>query len=195
MQINVAIEKLSQTFFRQWLPRCSLVWSFWLLMFWWQWYWWYLTRTSLPAFLKLRLASWNLWFHGTVFENFMVSLGANKIQLFNEVWSKVDGFLFHLFNTSHFNKSETTNSHNKHFKTISFSQLYLVLNLITYNFYGFFFTFDDSHLYQIAKFCKRVYLFITKGHNIVLLLHWINVCSRFMLNTTAFFICLRFLVV
>ena len=63
---------------------------------------------------------------------------ANKIPLFYEVWSKVDGFLFHLFYTNHFNKSEMTNSHNKHFKTISFSRLYLVLNLLT-TFIAFFF--------------------------------------------------------
>ena len=141
MQIDVATEKLSQTFFRQWLPRGSLVWSFWLLMFWWQWYWWYLTRTSVPAFLKLRLVSWNLWLYRTVFENFVVSLGANKIPLFNGVYPKVDGFLFHLFNTSHFNKSEMTNSHNKHFKTISFSRLYLVSNLPTTFITFFFFNF------------------------------------------------------
>ena len=159
--------KVKPNIFRQWLPRGSLVWSFWLLMFWWRWYWWYLTRTSVPAFLKLRLVSWNLWLYGTVFENFVVSLGANKIPLFNGVYPKVDGFLFHLFNTSHFNKSEMTNSHNKHFKTISFSRLYLVSNLPT-TFITFFLTFDDSRLYQMA-ICKPVHLFITKGHNIVLL--------------------------
>ena len=53
------------------------------------------------------------------FENFVVSLGANKITLFYEVWSKVDGSLLHLFKTRHFNKSEMMNSHNKNFKTIS----------------------------------------------------------------------------
>ena len=163
MQINVAIEKLSQTFFRQWLPRGSLVWSFWLLMFWWQWYWWYLTRTSVPVFLKLRLVSWSLWFYGMVFENFIVSLGANKTPLFNEVWSKVDGFLCHLFKTSHFNKS--------------------------------FFYFWQFALVSNRKVLQASISLYHKGHNIVLLLHWINVCSTFMLNTTVFCICLRFLVV
>ena len=32
------------------------------------------------------------------FENFVVSLGANKIPIFQEVWSEVDGFLLHLSN-------------------------------------------------------------------------------------------------
>ena len=82
------------------------------------------------------------------FENFVVSLGANKIPLFYEVWSKVDGYLLHLFKTRHFNKSEMMNSHNKNFKTISFPQLYLVLNLLKT--FITFFTYDDSSLYQIA---------------------------------------------
>ena len=62
------------------------------------------------------------------FENFVVSLGATKIPLFNVVWSKVDGSLLHLFITRHFNKSEMMNSHYKHFETISFPRLYLMLN-------------------------------------------------------------------
>ena len=40
------------------------------------------------------------------------------------------------------------NSHNKHFKTIFFPRLYLVLNLLK-NF-NTFFTSDDLRLYQIA---------------------------------------------
>ena len=82
------------------------------------------------------------------FENFVVSLGANKITLFHEVWPEVDGSLLHLFDTRHFNKSEMMNSHNKNFKTISFPRLYLVFNLVTT--FITFFTSDDSHLYQIA---------------------------------------------
>ena len=82
------------------------------------------------------------------FENFVVSLGANKIPLFYKVWSKVDGSLLHLFKTRHFNKSEMMNSHNKNFKTISFPRLYLVLNLLKT--FITFFTYDDSSLYQIA---------------------------------------------
>ena len=82
------------------------------------------------------------------FENFVVSLDANKITLFYEVWSKVDGSWLHLFNTRHFNKSEMMNSHNTNFKTISSPRLYLVLNLL--KIFITFFTSDDSHLYQIA---------------------------------------------
>ena len=82
------------------------------------------------------------------FENFVVSLGTNKVPLFNEVWSKVDGSLLHLFITRRFNKSEMMNSHNKHFKTIFFPRLYLVLKLFK-NFITFF-TSDDLRLYQIA---------------------------------------------
>ena len=82
------------------------------------------------------------------FKNFVVSLGANKIPLFNEVGSKVEGSLLHLFITRRFNKSEMMNSHNKHLKTIFFPQLYLVLNLLK-NFITFF-TSDDLRLYQIA---------------------------------------------
>ena len=82
------------------------------------------------------------------FKNFVVSLGANKIPLFNEVGSKVEGSLLHLFITRRFNKSEMMNSHNKHLKTIFFPQLYLVLNLLK-NFITFF-TSDDLRLYQIG---------------------------------------------
>ena len=78
------------------------------------------------------------------FENFVLSLGANKIPLFYQVWSKVDGSLLHLFHTRHFNKSEMMNSPNKHFKTISFPRLYLVLNSLTT--FITFFTSDDSCL-------------------------------------------------
>ena len=98
------------------------------------------------------------------FENFVVSLGANKITLFYEVWSKVDCSLLHPFNTRHFNKFEMMNSHNKHLKTIFFPGLYLVLNLlktfITY------FTSDDSRLTVSNRnfICMRVYLFIIKDY-------------------------------
>ena len=54
------------------------------------------------------------------FRKLCLSLSANNIPLINEVCSKVDGFLFHHFNTSHFNKSEMTNSHNKHFEPFPF---------------------------------------------------------------------------
>ena len=155
-------------------------------MFWWQWYWWYLTR----SFFETQTGKSNLWFYGTVFENFVVSLGANKIPLFNEVWSKVGGsYSIFLILAISLNLRWQT-------RTISILKPfpfpdYISSVKLTYDVYRFFFTFDDSHLYQIAKFCKRVYLFTTKGHNIVLLLHRINVCSRFMLNTTVFCICLR----
>ena len=102
----------------------------------------------MPAFLKLRpgkLKPVTLW---NGFKNFVVSLGANKIPLFNEVGSKVEGSLLHLFITRRFNKSEMMNSHNKHLKTIFFPQLYLVLNLLK-NFITFF-TSDDLRLYQIG---------------------------------------------
>ena len=62
------------------------------------------------------------------FKSFVVSLGANKLPSFNEVGSKVEGSLKHVFITGRFNKSEMTNSHNKHFKTILFPRLYLVFN-------------------------------------------------------------------
>ena len=64
------------------------------------------------------------------FKSFVVSLGANKIPSFNEVGSKVEGSLLHLFIIRRYNKSEMMNSHNKHFKTILFPRLYLVLNLL-----------------------------------------------------------------
>ena len=126
-------------------------------------YWWYLTRTSVPAFLKLRLVSWNQWLYGTVSKT-LSCLSANKITLFYEVWSKVDCSLLHPFNTRHFNKFEMMNSHNKHLKTIFFPRLYLVLNLlktfITY------FTSDDSRLTVSNRnfICMRVYLFIIKDY-------------------------------
>ena len=84
------------------------------------------------------------------FKNFVVSLRPNKIPLFNEVGSKVEGSLLHLSITRRFNKSEMMNSHNKHSKTIFFPRLYLVLNLLK-NFITFF-TSHDLRLYQIAIF-------------------------------------------
>ena len=65
-----------------------------------------------------------------------------------------------VLNTRHFNKSEMTISHKKHFKkhfilpTISDVK-------ITYNSYHLFLTSDDSHLYQ------PLYLLIIKDHKIV----------------------------
>ena len=84
------------------------------------------------------------------FKNFVVSLRPNKIPLFNEVGSKVEGSLLHLSITRRFNKSEMMNSHNKHLKTIFFPRLYLVLNLLKH--FITFFTSDDLRLYQIAIF-------------------------------------------
>ena len=68
------------------------------------------------------------------FENFVVSLGANKIPLFNVVWSRVDGSLLHLFITRHFKN---------HFLSPTIFDVKLT-TFIT------FFTSDDSCLYQIV---------------------------------------------
>ena len=78
-----------------------------------------------------KLKSVTLW---NRFENFVVSLGANKIPLFNVVWSKVDGSLLHLFITRHFKN---------HFLSPTISDVKLT-TFIT------FFTSDDSCLYQIV---------------------------------------------
>ena len=78
-----------------------------------------------------KLKSVTLW---NRFENFVVSLGANKTPLFNVVWSKVDGSLLHLFITRHFKN---------HFPSPTISDVKLT-TFIT------FFTSDDSCLYQIV---------------------------------------------
>ena len=78
-----------------------------------------------------KLKSVTLW---NRFENFVASLGANKIPLFNVVWSRVDGSLLHLFIIRHFKN---------HFPSPTISDVKLT-TFIT------FFTSDDSCLYQIV---------------------------------------------